>query len=292
MRVIKNENGNVMVNSEAGLKRWKEYFEKLMNQENDRNPRTEEAEVVSKEVNCVSREEVKNAIRRMKKGKAVGPDELPIEVWKCMGEMEIKFLTRLFNRLLMGKRMPEEWRRSVLISIYTNKRDAQCCENYRGIKLISHTMKVWEIIIETRLRYRVEISKQQYGFMPGKGTTDAMFALRMLMEKYRECQKELHCVFVDLEKAYDRVPREELWYCMRKSGIMELYVRLVQDMYKGSETVVRCAAETTESFKVKVALHQGSALNPFLFAMMMYRLTDEVRREPPRTMLLADDIVI
>ena len=292
VRVIKDENGNVMVNSEAVLKRWKEYFEKLMNEENNRDPRTEEAEVVNEEVNCVSREEVKNALRRMKKGKAVGPDELPVEVWKCMGEMGIKFLTRLFNRLLMGERMPEEWRRSVLIPIYKNKGDAQCCGNYRVIKLMSHTMKVWERIIEARLRDRVEISKQQYGFMPGKGTTDAMFALRMLMEKYREGQRELHCVFVDLEKAYDRVPREELWYCMRKSGIVEKYVQLVHDMYEGSETVVRCAVGTTKSFKVKVGLHQGSALSPFLFAVIMDRLTDEVRREAPWTMLFADDIVI
>ena len=97
---------------------------------------------------------------------------------------------------------------------------------------------------------------------------------------------------MDLEKAYDRVPWEELWYCMRKSGIVEKYVRLVQDMYEGSETVVRCAVETTESFKVKVGLHQGSVLNPFLFAVIMDRLTDEVRREPPWTMLFTDDIVI
>ena len=97
VRVIKDENGNVMVNSKAVLKRWKEYFEKLMNEENNRDRRTEDAEVVNEEVNCVSREEVKNALRRMKKGKAVGPDELPVEVWKCMGKMGIKFLTRLFN---------------------------------------------------------------------------------------------------------------------------------------------------------------------------------------------------
>ena len=106
MRVIKDENGNVTVNSEAVLKRWKEYFEKLMNEENNRDPTTDETEVVNEEVNCVNRE-VKNPLRRMKKGKAVGPDELPVEVWKCMGEMGIKFLTRLFNRLLMGERMPE-----------------------------------------------------------------------------------------------------------------------------------------------------------------------------------------
>ena len=77
--------------------------------------------------------------------------------------------------------------------------------------------------------------------MPGKGTIDAMFTLTMLMEKYREGQRELHCVFVDLEKAYDRFSREELWYCMEKSGMEEKYVRLVQNMYEGSGTVVRCA---------------------------------------------------
>ena len=153
-------------------------------------------------------------------------------------------------------------------------------------------MKVWEKIIETRLTNRVEISKQQYGFMLEKGTTNAMFALRMLIEKYRKGQSELHCVFVDLEKAYDRVPREELWYCMRKSGIVEKYVQLVQDMYEGSEIVVRCVVGTTECFQVKVGLHQESALSPFLFAVIMDGLTDEIRREPSWTMLFADDIVI
>ena len=121
VRVIKGKNGNVMANSEAVLKRWKEYFEKLMNKENNREPRKEEAEVVNEQVNCVSREKVENALRSMKKGKTAGPDELPVEVWKCMGEMEIKVLTKLFNRLLMDERMPEEWRRSVLIPIYIYK---------------------------------------------------------------------------------------------------------------------------------------------------------------------------
>ena len=102
VRVLKDKKGNLMVNSEAVLKKRKEYFDKLMNEENDRKPRTEEAEVANEEVNCVCREEVKNALRKLKEGKAVGPDELPVEVWKCMGEMGIKFPTKLFNGLLVG----------------------------------------------------------------------------------------------------------------------------------------------------------------------------------------------
>ncbi|KAK3520421.1 hypothetical protein QTP70_024172 [Hemibagrus guttatus] len=96
----------------------------------------------------------------------------------------------------------------------------------------------------------------------------------------------------DLEKAYDRVPREELWYCMRKSGVAEKYVRVVQDMYERSRTVVRCAVGQTEEFKVEVGLHQGSALSPFLFAIVMEQLSEEVRQESPWTMMFADDIVI
>ena len=85
-----------------------------------------------------------------------------------------------------------------------------------------------------------------------------MFALKNVGGKYREGQRELCCVFVDLKKAYNRVPREELWYYIRKSGMAKKYVPLVQDMHERSETVVRCAVGTTESFKVKVKLHQGS----------------------------------
>ncbi|KAK3570020.1 hypothetical protein QTP86_009157 [Hemibagrus guttatus] len=96
----------------------------------------------------------------------------------------------------------------------------------------------------------------------------------------------------DLEKAYDRVPREELWYCMRKSGVAEKYVRVLQDMYERNRTVVRCAVGQTEEFKVEVGLHQRSALSPFLFAIVMDQLSEEVRQESPWTMMFADNIVI
>ncbi|KAI5619879.1 hypothetical protein C0J50_20645 [Silurus asotus] len=77
-----------------------------------------------------------------------------------------------------------------------------------------------------------------------------------------------------VEKAYDKVQREELWYCM-KSGVSEKYVRVVQDMYENSVTAVMCTVGTTDWFKVEAGPHQGSALSPFLFTVVM----DEVRQE-------------
>ncbi|KAK3558095.1 hypothetical protein QTP86_009456 [Hemibagrus guttatus] len=292
VRVIKDRDGRVLTSEESVQRRWKEYFEELMNEENEREKRVEGVNSVEQKVDKIRKDEVRKALKRMKSGKAVDPDDIPVEVWKCLGEAAVEFLANLFNRVLESERMPEEWRRSVLVPIFKNKGDVQSCSNYRGIKLMSHTMKVWERVVEARLRKVVEICEQQYGFMPRKSTTDAIFALRILMEKYRDGQRELHCVFVDLEKAYDRVPREELWYYMRKSGVAEKYVRVVQDMYERSRTVVRCAVGQTEEFNVEVGLHQGSALSPFLFAIVMDQLSEEVRQESPWTMMFADDIVI
>ncbi|KAK3515275.1 hypothetical protein QTP70_013499 [Hemibagrus guttatus] len=292
VRVIKDRDGRVLTSEESVQRTWKEYFEELMNEENEREKRVEGVNSVEEKVDKIRKDEVRKALKRMKSGKAVDPDDIPVEVWKCLGEAAVELLTGLFNRVLESERMPEEWRRSMLVPIFKNKGDVQNCSNYRGIKLMSHTMKLWEKVVEARLRKVVEICEQQYGFMPRKSTTDAIFALRILMEKYRDGQRELHCVFVDLEKAYDRVPREELWYCMRKSGLAEKYVRVVQDMYERRRTVVRCAVGQTEEFKVQVGLHQGSALSPFLFAIVMDQLSEEVRQESPWTMMFADDIVI
>ena len=192
---------------ESILRIWKEYYKRLMNEENERERERErerrenDRERVNLEVEKISKEEVRENMNRMKNGKAVGPDDIPVEVWKCLGEIALEFLMKLYNRMMESGRMPEEWRDSILIPIFKNKDDVQSCSNYRGIKLISHTVKLWERVVERRLRSELTFSEQQYGFMPGKSTTDALFVLRVLMEKYREGQKELHCVFVDLEKA-------------------------------------------------------------------------------------------
>ena len=99
-------------------------------------------------------------------------------------------------------------------------------------------------------------------------------------------------VFIDLEKAYDRVPRQEVWRCMREKGVPEKYVTIVQDMYEGARTRVKSSVGLTDMIPVGVGLHQGSSLSPYLFAMIMDVLARGIKDISPWCMLYADDIVL
>ena len=88
------------------------------------------------------------ALKKMKSGRALGPDGIPIEAWKCLGDVGVSWLTNFFNKIILTKKMTDEWRKSILVPIYKNKGDIQSCTNYRGIKHMCHTMKLWKRVIE------------------------------------------------------------------------------------------------------------------------------------------------
>ena len=106
-----------------------------MNEENPRWRRQDEVDIVIQDVTKISEDEVRAALRRIKNGNAMGPDDIPVEVWKCLGEMSVKLLNRLLNNTLTTEEMPREWRRSVLVPIFKNKGDVQNFSNYRGIRI-------------------------------------------------------------------------------------------------------------------------------------------------------------
>ncbi|GJU92645.1 ataxia telangiectasia mutated family protein [Tanacetum coccineum] len=128
----------------------------------------------------------------------------------------------------------------------------------KGIKLIGHTMKLWERVIKRRLRRDTTMSENQF----------------------------------DIEKPYDSVPRELIWKTIIEKRTPRRYIRVIKDMYDGVKTRVRTPIGNTEFFPVEVGLHQGSAISPYLFAMILDDLSRGIQEDIPWSKIFADDIVL
>ena len=159
----------------------------------------------------IEREWVKVALQKMKDGKAVGTSGIAAEMLKAAGDIVLDILTDLCNTIIQGK----------------GKGTALDRSNYRGLKLIEHALKVFERAIENLLRDKVDIGSMQFGFMPGKGTTDAIFVVCQIQERFMDKKRPLIFAFVDIEKAFDRVPHAVLEWSLRELIVDDWLIKVM-----------------------------------------------------------------
>ena len=198
---------------------------------------------------------VQKAISQMKAGKAPDPSCLVLEMIRAAGDMGASVIRDLAAAIIRDGKVPSDWEQGFIVCLYKGKGDALERGNYRGLKLAEQVMKVLERIVDGLIKQVVSIDDTQFGFVPGRGTTDAIFVVRQLQEKYLAANKRLYMPFVDLEKAFDRVPRKVIWWALRKLGVDEWIVRLVQGMYSNARSRVRVGEGYSEEFEVKVGGH-------------------------------------
>ena len=197
---------------------------------------------------------------------------------------------QLFQRVLDGKGIPDEWKTSVVVPIFQGKGDVLNCGLYRGVKLLEHGMKIIERVLERRIRALVDFNEAQFGFMPAKGTIDALLLVLKLQKEHRAKDKRMFMCFVNLEKAFDREPRRVMEWAMRKKGLPEILVKAVMSPYEGAERNV--GSGLLEEFSVKVGVHQGSVLSPKLFVMVIDEVTENARKGLMKQLFYADDLVL
>ena len=151
------------------------------------------------------------AVKALKMGKSAGVDNIPAELVQAGGEAMIDILTAICNKIWKKGEWPTTWTQSIVITL-PKKGNLQLCQNYRTISLTSHPSKVMLKIILNRLQPQAEEinAEEQAGFRAGRSTTEQIFNIRILCEKYLQHQQNLYHVFIVFKQALYRVWHEAL----------------------------------------------------------------------------------
>ena len=153
-------------------------------------------------------------------------------------------------------------------------------------------MKILERLFEKRIRALVEVDDMQFGFMPGRETTDAHFIVRRMQDKLREKDRKSYMGFKDLEKAFNGVPRRVIQWALRKKGLPKILIKAVVSLYEGPKMKVKVGFEFSKEFYVAVSVHQGSVLSPLLLAIVVDVVTKNSREGLMKGVLYTDDLVL
>ncbi|KAK3552841.1 hypothetical protein QTP86_022544 [Hemibagrus guttatus] len=265
--------GKLLASTGDIVRRWKEYFEDLLNPTD--TPSVEEPEAEDSEVDSfITQAEVTEVVQQLVGGKAPGVDEIRPEYLKSLDVVGLSWLTRLCNIAWRSGTVPLDWATGVVIPLF-KKGDRRVCSNYRGITLLSLSGKVYSRVLERRVRTLVEpqIQEEQCGFRPSRGTLDQLYTLHRVLEGSWEFAPPVHMCFVDLEKAFDRVPRGILWEALWEYGVRGPLLRAVLSLYNRSRSLVRIASCKSDLFPVHVGLRQGCPLSLVLFTVFMDRIS-------------------
>jgi hypothetical protein len=231
--------------------------------------------------------EIRTTLRGMKRNKAPGSDGIPLEFLLMSDENSpmLTKLTQLCNFVWKTGIIPKLWQESIVVPIL-KKGDPTDPGNYRGISLMSVTLKVITTLLSKRLNKTLEsenlFSPGQAGFRTREECTTQFACVYEICQRRKIASKPTYLVFVDFKKAYDTVPHEGLMEKLRQIGIRGRTLRFIQGLYRHSTMRVRCGtgseAVLSEGFDLDRGLRQGCAISPILFNIFINDVFDGAKR--------------
>lgn len=267
---VEDEEGEIITSPEKIAEKYKEYFEKLLNNSTVSNEEINKENIlhytVEPEVRTPNWDEIQSAINTLKNNKAPGDDKINAELWKAGGRELKTQILKLIQQIWKEERIPENWNESLICPIY-KKGDRKKVENYRGISLLNTGYKILALVILNRLQEYSEgiIGDYQSGFRMGRSTIDHVFVIRQIMEHYYEYARDLHMIFVDYKQAYDSIIRKELWRTLAYLEIPKKLITLIQMCNADTYSRIKFKNVSSHTFKIENGLCQGDAMSPVLF---------------------------
>ena len=269
-RPVKDKEGKQINDEEGQKRRWVEHFEELLNRPAPQDPPDILPADRDLPIDCSAptKEEICRAIRKLKSGKASGPDGIPAEALKADVETTAEMLHSLFKKIWEEEHIPTEWKEGYLIKL-PKKGNLSSCSNYRGITLLSVPGKVFNRILLDRMKDVVDpqLRDHQAGFRKDRSCTDQIATLRIILEQSLEWNSSLYINFIDYEKAFDSVDRASLWRLLRHYGVPEKITNIIKNSYEGLTCRVVHRGQLTDAFQVQTGVRQGCLLSPFLFLL-------------------------
>lgn len=218
-----------------------------------------------------TRAEVQRAITELSNNKTPGTNGIPAEAFKAGGIALLTKLVKDFRDIWPtngeGANIPQSWREAEVVAIYKGKGSKLDPNCYRGIFLLDVAGKILAKVINNRLTKLSEnvISESQFGFRPNRSTAHAIFALRQAQQAARYKNQDLVVAFVDLEKAFDSIPRKAIWQCLKAMGAPPNLVAVIKSFHDGAKGFVG-----EFEFPMERGVRQGCILGPALFNILFH----------------------
>ena len=243
------------------MTRWTEYIGDLF--EDDRPEKPSPKNLTGPPI---LKAETEHALKKVKKGKAPGPDGITCEMITPLEDFGSEKLTDMYNDMYDTGHLHDDFITSVFITL-PKKPKANVCSDFRTISLMSHILKIFLTIILERIKKKLneEVGEEQFGFRAKRGTRDAILCFNLLAQKQMQVQKDLYTCFIDYAKAFDRVHHKELIETLEKAGIDGKDIRIICELYWNQKAAIRIDQELSDPANIQRGVRQGCILSPYLF---------------------------
>ena len=220
--------------------------------------------------------EVQQAIRNLKNGKTAGQDGISVEILKACGDETYNVLTDLFTRCLKQRNIPTSWK-DAKVTILHKKGDQEDLKNYRPISLLSIIYKLLTKIITKRLETTLDHAQpiKQAWFRKGYSTIDNIQVVQQITERCGEYEIPLCLAFIGFEKAFDLIKLETIFEALRREGIEEPYINLLEEIYTNATATFNINNNTVK-IDVKKGVSQGDTISPKLFSAALEEIFQRV----------------
>ena len=261
----------------------------------------------------ISESEIRSSIGRAATGKSPGKDGLPSEFYKALATVKgrtihnplIVHLQAVFNNILKTGQAPSTWVEGVLSVLYKGKGEADQLKNYRPLTIMNVDYKIFTEILMRRLLKALEgtIGHHQTAYLKGRLIDDNVRTIQYTVDKYKDDENEgIHLLFLDQEKAFDRVSHRFLWAALKQLGIPRLFINCIKGLYRNASVVLMLNGYAGRPIRIRSGVRQGDPISCPLFLVAIECLAQAIIQSVDirgidlstqlKCVLYADDIVV